>query len=151
MENSIHLVALGVAVAGLLADLVAVGLTNAAGFVRPGVPDVGIQVMDVIGALLVDPEDLIQSGLPVDGAELQNGQLAIPEVIVLGDTEDLAGMGGFAVLPLGPDVQPLITEGRRQDVFAELHELGVRRGPSVHRAGIIPSIVGEIHEKYLVS
>ena len=60
-------------------------------------------------------------------------------------------MGGFAVLPLGPDVQPLVTERRRQDVLAEFHELGVRRGPSVHCAGIIPSVVGEIHEKYLVS
>lgn len=110
MENSLHLVAPGVAVAGLLADLVTVGLTDAAALIRPGVPDVGIQVVDVIGALLVDPEDLIQSGLPVDGAELQNGQLAVPEVIVLGDAEDFAGMGGFAVLPLGPDVQPLVTE-----------------------------------------
>ena len=56
IEDTIHLVEFAFGIDVLDAKLVAIGFADAAVLVCPSIPDVGMEVMDVIGLLLVNPK-----------------------------------------------------------------------------------------------
>ena len=56
VEHAVHLIEHPLFILVLHAELVAVGLADAAALVRPGIPDVGGEVVDVIALFLPDPE-----------------------------------------------------------------------------------------------
>ena len=74
IEHPVHLVHLPLGIAVLDGELVAVGLADGAGLVRPLVPDVGIGVMDVVGFLLPDPEKLVHRRFPIGAADGEDGE-----------------------------------------------------------------------------
>ena len=48
IKHPIHLIHVPFGIVVLHAQLIAVGLTDGAGFVRPLIPDFGIEVMDIV-------------------------------------------------------------------------------------------------------
>ncbi|MPN20714.1 hypothetical protein SDC9_168093 [bioreactor metagenome] len=75
IEDAVDLVRLALLVLVLHTQLVAVGAADAAGFVRPLVPDAAVQLFDVIGFLLPDPQQLIHRAFQVGPADGQDGKL----------------------------------------------------------------------------
>ena len=65
IEHAVDLIEHTLLVLVLDAKLIAVGLADGTGFIRPGVPDVGGEVVDVVGLFLPDPEQLINSRLHI--------------------------------------------------------------------------------------
>ena len=54
-KDLVHLVEVALGITRLHADLIAVGLADGAVFIRPFIPNMGIEVMDIVGLSLVDP------------------------------------------------------------------------------------------------
>ena len=59
VEHAVHLIEHSFFILVLHAELVAVGLADAAALVRPRVPDVGGEVVDVVALFLPDPQKLV--------------------------------------------------------------------------------------------
>ena len=117
IEHAVHLVEVALGVVALLADLVAVGLADGARLVCPLVPDVGVEVVDVVGFALVDPKDLVHGALEGGAAEGEGGELAA-QVIAVYHAKLLDGVGGGAVLPARADLLALGGGAVLDDVFA---------------------------------
>ena len=64
VQHPVHLVHVALGIVVLHAQLIAVGLADGAGLVGPGVPDFGVQVVDVVGLLLPDPQHFFHCRLP---------------------------------------------------------------------------------------
>ena len=73
-ENIVHLVDFFALVDELFADGVSIGCTDRAGFIGPCIPNVGFQVMDVVGFLLVNPKDFIHSRFQCDATKGHCGE-----------------------------------------------------------------------------
>ena len=61
VEHPVHLIELPFLVNCLFGELIAVRLADGAALVRPAVPDVRIEIADVVALLLPDPQDLIHA------------------------------------------------------------------------------------------
>ena len=59
-----------------------------------------VQIVDIVGLLLPDPQQLVHSGLEILLAHGEHGEL-LPQVIAVHHAEELDGVGGAAVLPPG--------------------------------------------------
>ena len=81
--------------------LIAVGLSDAAVRIRPLVPDMAVQVMDVVGLPLPDPQKLVGGRLDGSPPEGQGGKF-LPQVIAVHNAEALYGIGRRSVRPVGP-------------------------------------------------
>ena len=99
VKHAVHLVEVALLVMRLLGDLVAVGLADGAGLIGPLIPDVRVEVVDVVRLLLVDPEHLVHSGLQSRAPQRERGEL-LAQVVAVGDAEALDGVGRRAVLPV---------------------------------------------------
>ena len=98
-------------------QLIAVGLADGAVFIRPAVPDVAPQVVDVVGLLLPDPQQLVDAGLEKGAAHGEDGKL-LPQIVAVDDAELLHGVGGRAVLPMGAHLLVGVPHPVLQDVAA---------------------------------
>ena len=121
VEHPIHLVHVPLGVVVLHPQLVAVGLADGAVRVRPLVPDAGVQVVDVVGLLLPDPEQLLHRRLPIGPAEGEEGEL-LSQVIAVHQAEGLYRMGGTAVLPPGADLPVRVPDAVGENFPAVLHK-----------------------------
>ena len=108
------------------AQLVAVGLADGAGLVGPLVPDVGVQILNVVGLLLPDPQQLVHRGFGGAGREGATG--ARPRAdnaenpnFERGGAGPLLGGGRFGTPnAVGGDPLPGVGEG---------HFIGAGHGP----------------------
>ena len=75
VQHPVHLVHLPLGILVLHRQLIAVGLADGAVLVRPAVPDVAPQVVDVVGLLLPDPQQLVDAGFEVGPADGEDGEL----------------------------------------------------------------------------
>ena len=105
----------------LHADLIAVGLADGAVLIRPAVPDVAPQVVDVVGLLLPDPQQLVDAGLEVRPADGEDGELRL-QVVAVDDAEFLHRVGGGAVGPVGTHLLVGVPHAVLQNVPAVLFE-----------------------------
>ena len=121
VEDPIHLVHLPLRVAVLYPQLIAVGLSDGPVRVCPLVPDAGAQVMDVVGFLLPDPEQLIHGGLPVGAPQGEDGKFPA-QVVAVDDAEFFDGVGGRTVLPAGADGLVGVPDAAGQDIPAVLQK-----------------------------
>src|SRR5699024_1953093 len=68
----------------------------------PGIPDMGVEVMDIVGLSLIDPEDLIHAGFQSGLSQSQRREL-LSQVITVHYPEPLNGVGCFpGILPVRP-------------------------------------------------
>lgn len=121
VQDTVHLVEVALLVVRLLRDLIPVRLADRTRFIGPLIPDMGIEVVDVVGLLLVDPQDLVHRGLESGAAQRQRREL-LAQVVAVGDTEVLDGVGRGAVLPNRADLLPLRGRTVIENVSAHGHE-----------------------------
>src|SRR5699024_5721771 len=98
-EDTVNLIVPAVAVAVLDAQLIAIGLADGTVLIGPGVPDMAVQFVDIVGLLLPDPEKFIDAGLEVSPAKGHDGEFFL-QVVAIYDAESLDRMGRRAVRPL---------------------------------------------------
>ena len=103
IKHPVHLVHLPLGVDVLDAQLIAVGFADGTGLVGPLVPDMGVEIMDVVGFFLPDPQQFVHRGFPIGPPESENGELLL-EIVAVDNAEFLNGMGGGAVVPVGTDI-----------------------------------------------
>ena len=75
VDYPVHLVHHAFLILVLDSELIAVCLADGAVLIRPFIPDVAVQVMNVVGLLLPYPEDFIRGTLECRPAQGQNGKL----------------------------------------------------------------------------
>ena len=109
--------------------LIAVGLADGAGLIRPGVPDVGGEVADVVGLFLPDPEELIHRAFQIRAAQREDGKLLL-QIVAVDKAEFFDRVGGGAVLPMGADGEVVIAHAVIEDIEAVGTEdlIGVAHG-----------------------
>ena len=120
-KDTIDLIHHAFAVLMLDAHLVAIGFTNGTSFVGPFVPDVAFQVVDVIGLLLPDPENLVHGGLD-GGASQGESWKFLGEVIAVDDAELFDSISGRAVFPVRANFFALSVGAVLQNVLAHVNE-----------------------------
>ena len=94
------------------------------------VPDVGVEVADVVGLFLPDPEDLVHRRLEVGLAQGDDGEL-LRKVVAVDHAEFLDGVRGRAVRPAGTDgesgvphaVVYDVAAGRDEDLVCFAHDV----------------------------
>ena len=97
-EHLVHLIHVPLGIVVLDPQLIAVGLADGAVFIRPGIPDAGPQIVDVVAFCLPDPEQLIDGGLPVSPPQRQDREF-FREIVAVYNPELLDRMGGSPILP----------------------------------------------------
>ena len=103
------------------AQLIAVGLADAAVLICPGIPDVAVQVVDIVRLLLPDPEDLISGGLPRSAAKRHHWKLPA-QIIAVHHTELLDRVGRCSVLPVRANGEVGVPGSVLQNVFAVFYK-----------------------------
>ncbi|MPM97055.1 hypothetical protein SDC9_144228 [bioreactor metagenome] len=103
----------------LYSQLIAVGLPDGPGLIGPLVPNLRVQVADIVRLLLPDPQKLVHRRLPIGAPQRQNRELR-GEVIAVYNAEFFDGMGGSPVLPMRPDLLVRVPDAVLQDVPAIL-------------------------------
>ena len=128
-QHLVYLVHVPLGVVVFHPQLVAVGLADGAGLVRPGVPDAAVQVVDVVGLLLPDPQKLVHRGLQKLPADGENGEFSA-QVIPVDHPKELNGMGGSPVLPAGTDLPVGVPHSPGKNVLTVLNKdlIGVAHG-----------------------
>ena len=119
VQYPIHLIELPLRILVLHRQLVAVGLADGAGTVGPAVPDVAPEIVDVVGLLLPDPQQLVDAGLEIGAAQGENGEL-LPQVVAVDDAEFFHRMRRGAVLPMGAHLQLRVPYAVGQNIPAVL-------------------------------
>ena len=76
----------------------AVGLAYAAVLICPWIPDVAVQVVDVVGLFLPYPQKLVHRRLKGSASQCDDGKFP-GKVVAVHDAEALDGVGRGAVLP----------------------------------------------------
>ena len=97
IEHAVDLIEHTLLVLVLDAKLIAVGLADGTGFVRPGVPDVGGEVVDVVGLFLPDPEELVHRAFEIRAAQGEDGKLLL-QIVAVDKAKFFDRVGGGAVL-----------------------------------------------------
>ena len=131
IEHPVHLIEPALPIPVLHPQLVAVGLADGAGLVGPRVPDVRVQVPDVAGLLLPDPQKLVHRAPEGHFADGLDGELP-PEIVAVNEAESLYGVGALPILPAGADGQSRVPGAVGEDLLAVLDEylVGVTHGRS---------------------
>ena len=119
VQHPIHLIELPLRIPVLHRQLIAVGLADRAGIVSPAVPDVAPEIVDVVGFLLPDPQQLVDAGLEIGAAQGENGEL-LPQVVAVDDAEFFHRVGGRTVLPVGAHLQLRVPYAVGQNIPAVL-------------------------------
>ena len=117
IEHAVDLVEHALLVLVLDAKLIAVGLADAACFIRPGVPDVGREVVDVVGLFLPDPEELVHRAFEIRTAQREDGKLLL-EIVAVDKAKFFDRVGGGAVLPVGTDGEVVVAHAVLENVEA---------------------------------
>jgi len=122
VQHAVHLVKVALGIMALLANLVSVSLTDGAGLVSPLVPNMAVEVMDVIGLLLIDPQDLVHGRLKRRAAQRERGEL-LAQVVARRNAKVFNGIGRGAVLPHRTDLLALGGGAMVQDIAAHGYKL----------------------------
>ena len=85
-----------------------------------------LQIVNVVGFLLPDPKQLINTGFPIRAAKRHDRKL-LCEIIAVDDAEQLYGMRGCSVFPVRAHVLIGIPYAFRKDSFAvfDIYAIGI--------------------------
>ena len=120
-QHLVHLVHVPLGIVVLHPQLIAVRLADGARLIRPGIPDVAVQVMDIVGLLLPDPQQLIHRRFQILLPHGDDREL-LPQVIAVDHPTELHRVGGRAILPAGPDLPVRVPDAPAQDRSAILNK-----------------------------
>ena len=125
-KDSVHLIHHTFSVLVLHLHLIAVCLANGACFIRPAVPDVAVKIVDIVGFLLPDPEDLIHSAFQRRLPQRQRRKF-FPQIIAVHHAEPLDGIGRGSVLPHRAYLLALGAGAVVNNVFAHVDKSNICR------------------------
>ena len=91
------------------AQLIAVGFADTARFVRPTVPNVTVQVVNVVGFFLPNPQQLVHGGLECRATKRYYREL-LRQVVAIDNAKQLFGVRGSAVRPMRTHFGKLVAE-----------------------------------------
>ena len=120
-QHLVHLVHVPLGIVVLHPQLIAVCLSDGARLIRPGVPDMAVQVMDIVGLLLPDPQQLVHRGSQILLPHGDDREL-LPQVIAVDYPKELHRVGGCPILPAGPDLPVRVPDAPAQDRSAILNK-----------------------------
>ena len=103
----------------LHAKLITVGLSDGAVRIRPLIPDMAVQIVNIVGFLLPDPQDFVRRTLQCGSAQCQNRKF-LGEIIPVHHTEFLYGVRGRSVLPMRAHLLSLRTGSVVQNIPAHI-------------------------------
>ena len=138
VQNPVHLIHLPLRVAVLHPQLVAVGFADGTVLIRPLIPDVGVQIPNVVGFLLPNPQKFLHGGFPIGAPQGQDGEF-LPQVVAVHNAEFLHGVGGGAVLPMGADLEIRVPHAAVQNIPAVPDKKFVSAAHALPPLWIIPS------------
>ena len=101
-EHLVHLIHIPLGVVVLHPQLIAVSLADGPSPVRPRVPHMAVQVVDIIGLFLPDPQQLIHRRLDKLLPDGKYGKL-FPQIVAVDYPKQLYRVCGRTVLPAGAD------------------------------------------------
>ena len=122
VQHAVHLVEIALGIMALLANLIPIGLADGAGLVGPLVPNMAVEVMNVIGLLLIDPQDLVHRRLKRRAAQGKRGEL-LAQVVACRNAKVFNGIGRGAILPHRTDLLPLGGGAMVQNIAAHGYKL----------------------------
>ena len=93
----------------LFAELIAVRLADRAGFVRPTVPYMRVEVVHVVALFLPNPKNLVDCGFE-SGAAKGDDRKLFREVVSVDDTELLYGVRRRSVKPFGAHFEVFVAD-----------------------------------------
>ena len=102
-QNPVHLIELPFPINCLLRQLIPVGLADRAVFVGPAVPDMRLQIADIIALFLPDPKQFVYTGLESSAADREYGKLLL-QIVTVDNPEFFHRVRGSAVLPMRTSV-----------------------------------------------
>ena len=119
INHPVHLVkfALGVLVPD--GQLITVSFADGAVFICPLIPDVAVEIVDIVGFLLPDPQQFVNTGFEICAPDGQNGKFPL-QIITVDNAEFFYGMGRSAVVPAGTHLLVGIPDAVLQDITAVL-------------------------------
>ena len=121
-EHAVDLIHLAFFVLMLDAQLVAIGFADATIGICPFVPNVGVQVMDVVGLFLPNPKDLVGGRLDC-GAAQGDGREFLLEIVASANTKLLDSVGWRAIFPVRTNLFALSVGAILENVTAHSYKL----------------------------
>ena len=125
IQHAVDLIEHPLGILVLHAQLIAVGLADGAVLIRPGVPDMRAQLMNVVRLLLPDPQQLVNTALKINLAQGHDRELFL-QIIAVYHAEPFDRMGRHAVLPAGTHLERLIRAAVLDDLFTVLLKYDIR-------------------------
>ena len=98
LEYAIHLVIIAVSIVRNLSNLITVSFANGARLISPRIPDVRVEVVNVVGLLLVNPQNLVHGALESGTAKRQRRKL-LTQIVAIADAKLLDCVCGSTVFP----------------------------------------------------
>ena len=124
VQDTIHLIHHALFILMFHAKLVTVSLSDGSILIRPLIPNMAVQIVNVVGLALPDPKDLIRRGFKCSPAQRHDGEL-LRKIIPVHHAEFLDRIGGGAVRPMRPDLLPLSTCSILQNILAHIDKYGI--------------------------
>ena len=121
VNHPIHLVEIPFGIFVLYAELIAVGLSYRPAFIGPGIPNMTVEVVNVVGLFLPYPKDFVDGGGVVYLAERHEGEFLL-QVIAVDQAKFLDGVGGGAVVPFGTNLKVGVPHAVFQYIPAVFYE-----------------------------
>ena len=119
VEHAIHLIHHAFLVLMLHAELISIGLADGAVRVRPLIPNVAVQIMNVVGLLLPDPKDLVRCGLERRLSERHDREF-LGKVVAIYHAKLLDRICARAVRPVRTHLLPFRARSILQNVLTHV-------------------------------
>lgn len=107
VDHTIHLIHHPLLILVLHPHLITVCLADGPLFIRPLVPDVAVQVMNIVGLLLPNPQHLVRGVLQGSAPQGHDGKLP-GQIVPVYHAKLLDGICRSAVLPMGAHLLPSV-------------------------------------------
>ena len=125
VDHPVHLVHHAFPILMLHLHLISVGFPDGAVRIRPAVPDMAVQIMDIVGFFLPDPKHFVGTALDSRPPERQCRKF-LRQVIPVHHPELLDRISFRPVRPMGPDLLSFRTRSVLQNILTHLNKNMIR-------------------------
>ena len=124
IQHTIDLIEHPLGILMLHAELITIGLADGAVLIRPTVPNVAAQLVDVVGLFLPDPQQLIDAGAVIRPAQRHDGKFFF-QVISVNNAEALDRVRGCAVRPVRTHLAVGVPDALGEDLPTSFNVYGI--------------------------
>ena len=116
VQHLVYLVHVPFGVVTFYAKLVTIRFADGASFVRPTIPNVTVQIVDVVALFLPNPKQFVNGGFESGTSKCDDGELFL-EVVSVYLAKHLACVGGSAVVPASADILGAVFPAVSKDIL----------------------------------